>query len=122
MENKHTPAPWELCDIGDYGDFDGNSQVILGTDGFDEPMLKRLAVVQVTKGDEENEANAQLIAAAPELLEALEEVVPLFKSLIQDYAKVADSNGELLATQVYIDNLNKHYVKAESAIKKARGE
>jgi len=59
---KHTPGPWELCDEGDYGDFDGLSQVILGDD-------RRLCAVHVS--DDETRANARLIAAAPELLKAL---------------------------------------------------
>lgn len=60
---KHTPGPWEACERGDYEDFDGNSNVILGDD-------RRIAVVQ-NNGSEEAEANAYLVAAAPDLLEAL---------------------------------------------------
>lgn len=70
MSNKHTPTPWELCDRGDYTDFDGDSRVILG-DIDDVP--RRIAVVQ-TDGREESEANARLMAAAPEMLIALEGV------------------------------------------------
>jgi len=59
----HTPAPWVACNVGDYGDYDGRCRVILGDD-------LRIAV---TLGDhDEGEANARLIAAAPDLLEALE--------------------------------------------------
>ena len=35
----HTPGEWEAADRGDYGDFDGNSRVILGDD-------MRVAVIQ----------------------------------------------------------------------------
>ena len=65
-EMKHTPGPWEACDQGDYSDFDGNSRVILGDD-------MRIAVVQWSPGDmqAESDANAHLIAAAPELLAEL---------------------------------------------------
>lgn len=58
----HTPGPWEACDRGDYGDYDGDCIVILGDD-------RRIAVVLGT--DEE----ARLIMAAPELLAACKEVV-----------------------------------------------
>jgi hypothetical protein len=59
----HTPAPWIACNVGDYGDYDGRCRVILGDD-------LRIAV---TLGDhDEGEANARLIAASPDLLEALE--------------------------------------------------
>ena len=62
-ELKHTPAPWEACNVGDYSDYDGLCRVILGDD-------LRIAVVL---GDhDESEANARLIAAAPDLLAALE--------------------------------------------------
>lgn len=58
---KHTPGPWEACEPGAYSDFDGRSSVILGDD-------MRIAVVQ---GDSDSDiANARLIAAAPDLLEA----------------------------------------------------
>ena len=64
MKSKFTRGPWEASDLGDYGDFDGNSRVILGDD-------RRIAVVQVTKKDKESNANALLIAAAPDMFEAL---------------------------------------------------
>ena len=64
--SKHTRGPWEAAERGDYGDLDGNSRVILGN-------WRRIAIVQ-HKGDEEDEANARLIAAAPDMLEALEEI------------------------------------------------
>jgi len=59
-ESKHTAGPWEAAERGDYGDFDGESRVILGDD-------RRIAVVQHS-GSEEDEANALLIASAPTLL------------------------------------------------------
>lgn len=58
---KHTEGPWELSDIGDYADFDGQSQIIIADD-------RRLAAIHVS--DDETKANARLIAAAPELLGA----------------------------------------------------
>jgi len=62
---KHTEGPWELCEKGDYGDFEGNSRVICGDD-------MRLAVVHAGgPNDEENKANAELMHAAPELLATL---------------------------------------------------
>lgn len=54
--------------MGSYGDFDGNSRVILG-DG------KRLAVVHATRGCKEAKANARLIVAAPEMLAQLRAVL-----------------------------------------------
>ena len=66
--NKHTPGPWVKCDRGDYGDFDGNSVVILG-----DNSCVRVAVVH-HNGSDEHDANANLFFAAPEMLEALKKI------------------------------------------------
>ena len=63
-EEKHTPGPWQACDVGDYSDYDGRCRVILGDE-------LRIAVIL---GDhDESAANARLMAAAPDLLASLEE-------------------------------------------------
>lgn len=82
MSGGHTPGPWEACAPGDYGDFDGNSQVVLGDD-------MRIAVVHWSSGSmrDENEANARLIAAAPRVVEAAQPIVA-------EIAHYADSAGE----------------------------
>ena len=54
---KFTDRPWEACERGDYAD---DGIVIIGDD-------RRIAVVN-------QEQDARLIAAAPDLLEALQEV------------------------------------------------
>lgn len=51
LAGKATPGPLELCERGAYGDFNGNSRVVIGDD-------RRLAVFQVS--DEETCANAEL--------------------------------------------------------------
>ena len=63
--SKHTPGPWVKCDRGDYGDFDGNSVVILG-----DNSCVRVAVVH-HNGSDEHDANANLFFAAPEMLAEL---------------------------------------------------
>jgi hypothetical protein len=74
METKHTKGRWVLMEFGDYNDFDGRSQVIMSEDlSGDDPF--RIAVVHVVHvSDEEGAANARLIAASPQLLDALEEL------------------------------------------------
>jgi hypothetical protein len=57
----HTPGPWKAADPGDYGDYNGECIVVLGDH-------KRVAVV-LGYGPE-SQADARLIAAAPDLLEA----------------------------------------------------
>ncbi len=61
--SKHTPGPWEAAERGEYLDYGGRSRVIFG-DGI------RLAVVHHNDVPED-EANARLIAAAPDLLAAI---------------------------------------------------
>lgn len=92
METKHTPAPWTVT---------GNEiRVLNGV-----PML--LATVNNSEGAKINgynaEANAKLIAAAPELLEALK----LAYDLLEEH------QGE---AKWY---LRGHYNKINAAIKKA---
>lgn len=62
--SKHTPGPWVVDESHHYGSI--NNAV----------LTRHIAMVSqycsVTGDQEENAANARLIAAAPELLEALE--------------------------------------------------
>lgn len=66
---KHTPGPWVACGYGDYSDYEGKCRVVLGEGGD-----IRTAVV-LGFDTPENEADARLIAAAPDLLEALQTIV-----------------------------------------------
>ena len=84
----HTPGPWEA--EGDY--------VFAPIVGYDA------RIARVT--DIDSEANARLIAAAPDLLEALREAV----GWMQHVPGIADSVG-----QIILDD-------ARAAIAKARGE
>jgi len=61
MKNKHTPQPWRSNDFSSsvYGYIFGDKQ----------------AICRVFLDGDECEANARLIAAAPELLEALQGVM-----------------------------------------------
>ena len=66
--SKHTQGPWVKCDRGDYGDFGGNSVVILG-----DNSCVRVAVVH-HNGSDQCEANANLFFAAPDMLAALRKI------------------------------------------------
>ena len=61
MISKHTPGPWDM-DEGDYGIYQIETS-------------DQIAEVFSHHPDEELKANARLIAAAPELLEALRELL-----------------------------------------------
>jgi len=62
---KHTPAPWEI-QRHDIGPYYGN---VVGH--YTERKIRTITIQLKYGTDEENEANAQLISAAPDLLEAL---------------------------------------------------
>lgn len=72
MADKHTPGPWSLGSTGWYVQHDEayeqTSQGVVGSNGT--PICE---VVSIEYDDTEIDANARLIAAAPELLEALKD-------------------------------------------------
>lgn len=75
MTQKHTPGPWRM--IGPRGKpariiIKGRTQKINGDTDENGPR-----VVELKRHCSTDEANARLIAAAPELLEALEEYLDL---------------------------------------------
>ncbi|MGN8346324.1 hypothetical protein ACLEJQ_22245 [Pseudomonas sp. SMV71] len=105
-EHKHTPGPWVRCSTAPKiimsGSFiDGHQGYMVGSvTGNDNSGYYA--------SEQEAEANAKLIAAAPDLLEALE------------YLK-----RELILSDVDLDYIESHFRpwlnKAESAVAKARG-
>ena len=84
---SHTPGPWTASEHGAYADYNGNSTIILGDD-------LRIAVV-LGSDNEETNANARLIAAAPDLLEALEALLEGdFNVAEKARAAIAKAKGE----------------------------
>lgn len=66
--SKHTPGPWEIERYSDgLIQIVGNARIV-----SDDEEIVTTVVEAVARGDE---ANARLIAAAPELLEALQAVI-----------------------------------------------
>ena len=94
MSTKYTPAPWRVH----------HSHGYLVVESDNEEMF-----VKVTKGigKEKDLANAQLIAAAPELLESL-----------QWYVENDDVRLEMAGNEFYANG----YYKAKAVIAKALGE
>ena len=93
-----TNGPWELCEKGDYDDFGGQSMVVIGDD-------KRIAAVHAS--GKTGEANARLIAAAPDLYDALEHIFEYWNR---------DHNEEAMGDALW------HIIEtAEAALAKARG-
>jgi hypothetical protein len=99
--NKHTPWPWFVGT----GTSDQLGPV-LAIVRKEESCGAAIAIIDTVTGDEVSHANARLIAAAPDLLNALQAIV---KSLTDQ-----DDEGMIEHAQQMID--------ARSAIAKATGE
>ena len=82
MKTKHTPGPWSIHFGAAQG---GEGHHIV--DSNDLAELSRIAVVFFHDDEEgETRANAQLIAAAPELLESLKVAMRVIDSFAPSYA------------------------------------
>ncbi len=106
--NKHTEGKWET-EPGYYGQgaranvIRGNGKNIAHMDVIMWPSKTDLNVAEM-------EANARLIAAAPELLEALKESLQWFSKL------AADHDGDYIA-----GNVMRHHAAVSAIIAKAEG-
>ena len=103
---KHTPGPWHFFTRKDA---DGYKERVIAKD-FDNGETCSLAVIHHCR---EDEANARLIAAAPELLEALELAKMGLEAAIEKCRANNDSN--FLGYALTLDKVN-------LSIAKARGE
>lgn len=105
MEGKHTPGPWRLTEsiLEDGRPFFS----IAGADRVDLGYLSLRSAEELT-------ANARLIAAAPDLLEALEAVIDDLSGGIQD---CIDNGG----SEAWISEADTRLKNARAAIAKARG-
>ena len=91
--SAHTPGNWEV--ISDPGHFDTRTTVVSKDGGSRKGHPYRM-IVQVGgwAGPREAEANARLIAAAPELLEALEDLASLAEAAMREVGEY-DIEAEL---------------------------
>ena len=103
--NKHTPGPWFA--VADKG------QTIIRT-SRSSAAFSPLAIVKGDKRDtiKDQEANARLIAAAPDLLEAAQLALQIAESWIHDQLDGTSS----------IDGALLHLDPVRAAIARARGE
>ena len=78
--SKHTPAPWVISEDGWH--IVSKTHYNTSTDShLSVPKNGSICVVPDTVISDEAEANAKLIAAAPELLEALERALHDFRKM-----------------------------------------
>ena len=99
-DKKHTPGPWKIYGAAEELVIHRDRKTIATVPRFRGETLEELKTLEV---------DANLIAAAPELLEALEELSNEFKSLYS------------ISLKKYKVEDNDAYSKAISVIKKATG-
>ena len=104
MTDKHSPTPWNEYEDGVVC---GTGEVVATVRHLDADTNKR-------HGAGESDANARLIAAAPELLAFVEQIARM-TLLDEEEIMEADSDESLYA-------LNSLVEEARAAIRKARGE
>lgn len=68
--NKHTPGPWELYNS------ESDGWILQKQDNVDPECQMILAILSQME-DEEDKANAQILVAAPKMLEALTQIAEL---------------------------------------------
>lgn len=90
---NHTPGPWQITKDTTRGEFVTYTKVRDGHDGV-------IAVMHINE-----DANARLIAAAPELLAALEAITKAYVELVEsDYAPRwnAENDSEVISARAAI--------------------
>lgn len=123
---KHTPGPWRLSGPDEFGDYTVQPP--------DEPM----AIAAVTNGEmrrmggmsDEHAANALMIAAAPDMFEALELLHQWWKREEEGPAYRFGTNRDTPGNERVwrewfdgnLDLCNSTNEKARAALAKARGE
>ena len=95
---KHTPGPWKVDEISS----PPHDRGVFGMDG----MIVAKIYLPLNFNKQQADANACLIAAAPEILEALERLVTEHKSALYSSLEKRIANWQI----------------AEAAIRKARGQ
>jgi hypothetical protein len=106
-ETKWTPGPWQIVRLEEESAFDPYMEVARGLGPNDDWTVEALWREPVP--DEQLEANARLISAAPELYEALEE-------LLEAVAVI----GQAMPPLMYPPACGDRCIKALAALSKAQ--
>lgn len=112
-EKRFTPGPWEVVD-DDHHELGTDSSVLI------ESTSRGITLAIIGPGDSttytEDMVNAQLIAAAPELLEALQ----LSLAAMNEMGDILDSHD--MADAETVERLTPAFEMARSSISKALGK
>lgn len=113
---KHTPAPWQLSTI------DGEDCLMVGG-GDDGSMI--VADIRTRFSDvysESESANARLIAAAPELLDALSAIVAVMHATYDKLDEYVAAGDDMLRNPLANKQVQDIADMATDALTKAIGE
>ena len=110
---KHTPAPWQLSTI------DGEDCLMVGG-GDDGSMI--VADIRTDDPHDVVESNARLIAAAPDLLDALMHVVALLHATYDALDEYVAANDGMLRNPLGNKRVQDIADMATEALTKAIGE
>jgi hypothetical protein len=96
MKTKHTPGPWLVTESSDWT---GVSGVSLGIDdAFGQDGGRDYFLATVVNGDpDELQANARLIAAAPQMLKTLQRAAHLLAELPNQTPQMLALRSEIVA-------------------------
>lgn len=81
MSTKHTPGPWIVCGSQNENQLTTGSIWIETIKGDNVASIHRVKAETLREEEKEMCANARLMAASPELLEALKEAEAIIQSL-----------------------------------------
>lgn len=114
-ESNHTPGPWAVCEYnngitGEYG-LHG-----IFPENYDRSLKQQTPIVEKVWGSTlaESDANANLIAAAPDLRDALAQAIPYFEELAK-HLEASEMPG-------HAGNVTIHLHRMRAAIAKATGQ
>ncbi len=107
-KKAHTPGPWRIERGKKYGDF-----LIWSARGETEVSSHWIATLKCESCPAQEEANARLMAAAPDMLEALEPFVEVYEHFIGDDAD--EDQNRTISIPV------KAFRRASAALSKATG-
>lgn len=100
--SKHTPGTWEA----------DNFRVWAGTDENPKYIASLKFVSDTDVGDEEREANAALIAAAPDMLQALKDALQICGIAKQYFPKSIRNPAKFALLNVEANSIKKAIEKA----------
>ena len=130
MTTQHTPGPWAIETCNENGPFLDSfclsAQVKTWDGNDDERIVCRFptGTGQFSDTGREHLANARLIAAAPDLLSALELIAQEYAALMRSQGASADIGSlgsEYTAGEWVGSRLGSHIAKAQELIAKAEG-